>query len=130
LNPGRRGGKPATNRLSYGAAIKQLTGTKIPLLQVPRTCFTMFIQSEEGSIQRVLPFLDPHIQFPNRSHSVTFRTESTIEFAFFQSLLFSQYFPKASCNMNPPSFLLRQNAALHEAKKMVIQELRGLSVKI
>jgi hypothetical protein len=27
LNPGRRGGKPATNRLSYGAA----SGTKIEL---------------------------------------------------------------------------------------------------
>jgi hypothetical protein len=25
LNPGRRGGKPATNRLSYGAAITELS---------------------------------------------------------------------------------------------------------
>jgi hypothetical protein len=27
LNPGRRGGKPATNRLSYGAAIAALRAT-------------------------------------------------------------------------------------------------------
>jgi hypothetical protein len=32
LNPGRRGGKPATNRLSYGAAhAGDLTGEKISL---------------------------------------------------------------------------------------------------
>jgi hypothetical protein len=29
LNPGRRGGKPATNRLSYGAAHQYLTSTSI-----------------------------------------------------------------------------------------------------
>jgi hypothetical protein len=31
LNPGRRGGKPATNRLSYGAPINQLIISQIAL---------------------------------------------------------------------------------------------------
>jgi hypothetical protein len=40
LNPGRRGGKPATNRLSYGAATKKLAVTHTRFLA---TAFTIFI---------------------------------------------------------------------------------------
>jgi hypothetical protein len=101
----------------YFDRCNSFTRTKIPLLQVPRICFTMFTQSEKDSIQLPLPFPDPHIQFPNQSYAVTFRIESTIEFIFFQSLLFSHFFPKASCNMNHPPYLLRQNAAMHETKR-------------
>jgi hypothetical protein len=36
LNPGRRGGKPATNRLSYGAAMTQVT-----FLQLKRPILTL-----------------------------------------------------------------------------------------
>jgi hypothetical protein len=40
LNPGRRGGKPATNRLSYGAAFRSLIGTRpgiyLELIRMPK----------------------------------------------------------------------------------------------
>jgi hypothetical protein len=41
-NPGRRGGKPATNRLSYGAALRLsalLAGLRIPDRKIPGTHF-------------------------------------------------------------------------------------------
>jgi hypothetical protein len=41
-NPGRRGGKPATNRLSYGTAKKKKKQVQVLILQSMNKCIVFF----------------------------------------------------------------------------------------
>jgi hypothetical protein len=44
LNPGRRGGKPATNRLSYGAAYNEITVCWLNFQSVRLVCIDLLVQ--------------------------------------------------------------------------------------
>jgi hypothetical protein len=63
-NPGRRGGKPATNRLTYGAALHRdnwISGYFATLLNLSSTNFLTYIFRKERRIIRRCHFVYVHV---------------------------------------------------------------------
>jgi hypothetical protein len=62
LNPGRRGGKPATNRLSYGAALYGFTESAFfpLLLMIPRS-YLSFVTP--AVIESAIPVFEREVTF-------------------------------------------------------------------